>query len=91
MVINKIIEEEVGLSGCKRKLHFKVSSVNRKVRIMFKNDIDGDVYSFVESNIGEKVLYVERYEIFVACVDILNFFIEKEGILCSAFVGNMGA
>ena len=31
---------------------------------MFKNGVDGNVYSFVERNICEKVLYIERYEIF---------------------------
>ena len=54
---------------------------------MFKNFIDGDVYSFVERNIRERVLYIKRYEILVACVDILNFFHERKGILCSVFVG----
>ena len=58
---------------------------------MFKNSNDVDAYNFVKKNVREKVLYIERYEIVVACVDIPNFSNERERILRRVFVGNMGA
>ena len=57
---------------------------------MFKKSNDVDVYNFVKRIVREKVLYIERYEILVACVDIPNFSNERERILCRVFVGNMG-
>ena len=57
-----------------------------KLGLCLKNSVDSDVYSFIERNIREKVLHIERYEIFVVCVDILNFLNEREEILCSVFV-----
>ena len=77
-------------STAKGNSSFKIVQ-NRKVRIVFKNGIDGNVYSLVERNIREQVLYIERYDIFVVCVDILDFLNEREGNLCSVFVANMRA
>ena len=76
----------MGLWSCKSKQFPKIILANRKLRVVFKNGLYGEVDCLTKRGICEKAFNVKRDQKLVLRLNISEFIHKRKRVLCGMFV-----